>query len=149
MRSNNMRTLSMRTVTRHILRQHIIIKNVNILANFLIKSKSLEILIQWANEAWFMQRNLRRKSHAWAPLTSGFGGSLTKLDLFLFTTILIIPEWNPVTLNFTHHSKLLIILHLSLVTFSHPQLSTSLHHFQHQSIAYLSVRPSLEKRSLC
>ncbi len=40
-----MRTLSMRIVTRHILRQRITIENLNILANFRIKSKSLEILI--------------------------------------------------------------------------------------------------------
>jgi hypothetical protein len=39
-----MRTLSVRIVTRRILRQRIIIENLNILANFWIKSKSLEIL---------------------------------------------------------------------------------------------------------
>ncbi len=44
-----MRTLSMRIVTRRILRQRITIENSNILANFQIKSKSLEILILWTN----------------------------------------------------------------------------------------------------
>ncbi len=48
-KSNNMRTLSMRIVTRRILRQRITIENSNILANFRIKSKSLEILILWPN----------------------------------------------------------------------------------------------------
>jgi hypothetical protein len=44
-----MRTLSMRIVTRRILRQRITIENSNILANFGIKSKLLEILILWPN----------------------------------------------------------------------------------------------------
>ncbi len=40
-------TITTRIVTRHILRQRITIENSNILANFRIKSKSLEILILW------------------------------------------------------------------------------------------------------
>jgi hypothetical protein len=43
MHSNIMRTLSMRIVTRRILRHHVTITNSNILVNFLIKLKSLEI----------------------------------------------------------------------------------------------------------
>jgi hypothetical protein len=68
--SNNMRKLSMRIVTRHILRQRITIENSNILANFLIKLKSLEILILWPNYCRLdlCKKNRRRKSHAWAPL---------------------------------------------------------------------------------
>jgi hypothetical protein len=44
-----MRTLSMRIVTRRILRQCITIENLNILENFRIKFKSLEILSLWPN----------------------------------------------------------------------------------------------------
>jgi hypothetical protein len=59
MRSNNMRMLSMR----------ITIENLNILANFWNKWKSLEIRILWPSYAWYMQKKRRRKSHAWAPLS--------------------------------------------------------------------------------